>query len=171
MKLSAPIHVLKSEAKSIKKSESLSMIDALNRVALREGYSSWSLLQSKNSSPHPNTYSEILDYFKEGDLVLIGARPRMGKTSFTIGLLVQAIQRKFAPNYLFTLAEVKKDIANRIAIYDESIGNLGDHFEHVGIDYSNDICADYIIDKTKSSIAKHSLIVVDYLQLLDEKRD
>ncbi len=178
MKLSSPIHVLKSQAKELKKGQPLSMSEALNAIAQREGYSSWSLLQSKNSNAFPNSYSEILDFFNEGDLVLIGARPGIGKTSFTIGLLVQAIQRKLAPNYYFTLSENHKDIAGRIAAYDDKIGNFdestgnpgNEYLDYIGIDYSNDISAKYIIEKTKTTISQGSVIVIDYLQLLDEKR-
>jgi len=167
MKLSSPIHVLKSQAKELKKSQSLSMIEALNQIAQGEGYSSWSLLQSKNSRPFPTSYSEILDFFNEGDLILIGARPSMGKTSFTIGLFVQAIQKKEAKNFYFSLSEVHRDVAGRITQYDETIGHNN---QFLRLDYSNDISADYIIEMTKGSISKNSLIIVDYLQLLDEKR-
>jgi cell division protein FtsB len=52
MKLSAPVHVLKDQAKKLKREQSISMIDALNSIAKREGFSSWSLLQSKI---YPNT--------------------------------------------------------------------------------------------------------------------
>lgn len=167
MKLSAPIHVLKAQAKALKREQSLTMIAALDLVAAREGYSSWSLLHTKNSDPFPTKYDELLGFFNEGDLVVIGARPNMGKTSFSIGLLVQAVQRRVARNYYFTLAEVHRDVAGRIANYDESIGENNDFLE---LDYSNDISADYIIAKAEKNISKGSLIVVDYLQLLDEKR-
>ncbi len=167
MKLSSPIHVLKSQAKDLKKSQSISMTEALNKIAEREGHSSWSLLQSKNSNPFPHSYNEVLDFFNEGDLVLIGARPSMGKTSFTIGLLVQAVQKSKAQNYYFTLAEVQRDVAGRIAIYDETIGHNNKFLE---LDYSNEISADYIIEKTAKNISKGSLIIIDYLQQLDEKR-
>jgi len=167
MKLSAPIHVLKSQAKSLKKSESITMVEALNIVAHQEGFSSWSLLQSKKEEIFPSSYSEILDFFNEGDLVLIGARPSHGKTSFTIGLFVQAIQQKRKKSYYFTLSETHKDVAGRMAIYDERIGENDSLFE---LNYSNEICADYIIKQTRKDINNQSVIVVDYLQLLDEKR-
>src|SRR5690606_38762536 len=78
--------------------------------------------------------------------------------------------RKLAPNYFFTLAEVGRDIVGRIAIYDETIGNLNEHLGFIAVDYSNEISADYIIEKTKATIEKESVIVIDYLQMLDERR-
>lgn len=170
VKLSAPIHVLKAQAQQLKKEKGITNTEALDLIAKREGFNSWALLQSKKDDMFPKNYEEILDFFNPGDIVLIGARPSKGKTSFTIGLFVQAIQRKIAPNYFFTLSEVHKDIASRIAIYDESIGHMNEHLGFIGVDYSNDISADYIIERTKGTISKKSVIVVDYLQLLDEKR-
>ena len=38
------------------------------------------------------------------------------------------------------------------------------------MDYSDEISADYIIEKTKDGINKKLVIVIDYLQLLDEKK-
>lgn len=170
MKLSAPIHVLKAQAGQLKKEKSITNTEALNLIANREGYNSWSLLQSKKDDMFPKSYDEILDFFNPGDIILIGARPSKGKTLFTIGLFVQAIKRKLAPNYFFTLSEVHKDIAGRIAVYDETIGNEKEHQGFTTVDYSDDISADYIIEKTKTTISKKSIIVIDYLQLLDEKR-
>ena len=170
MKLSAPIHILKAQAQQLKKEKSITNTEALDLIARREGYSSWSLLQSKKDDMFPKSYDEILDFFNPGDIVLVGARPSKGKTLFTIGLFVQAIQKKLAPNYFFTLSEIHKDIANRIAVYDESIGNINEHLGYVAVDFSDEISADYIIERTKGSISKKSIIVIDYLQLLDEKK-
>jgi replicative DNA helicase len=167
VKLSAPIHVLKAEAQKLKKEKSITNTEALDLIAKREGFNSWSLLQSKKDDMFPKSYDEILDFFNPGDIVLIGARPSMGKTMFTIGLFVQSIKKKSAKNFLFTLSEVHKDIAGRIGIYDETLGSSDEFFE---LDYSNDINADYIVEKTSKSISKNSLIVIDYLQLLDEKK-
>lgn len=167
MKLSLPIFVLKNQAKTLKRCQSISMIEALNKIAEGEGYSSWSLLKSKYSSSLPCDYNEVLDYFNDGDLVLIGARPGTGKTSFTIGFFIQAIQRKLAMNYFFTLSEVKKGVVGRMEMYDKSIDRFDQFFS---LNYSNKINADYIIKSTEEGISRGSLIVVDYLQLLDEKR-
>jgi hypothetical protein len=47
MKLSASIPNLKSEAKRLAKAESIPLTAALNRIAQREGFNSWSLLAKK----------------------------------------------------------------------------------------------------------------------------
>lgn len=167
MKLSSPIHVLKSKAKKLKSEQSISMTQALDLVAREEGFNSWSLLASKKDEVLPKKYSEILDFFNSGDLILIGARPGKGKTSFTIGLFVQAIEQKRPKGFYFTLAETHKDLAGRIASYNEMIGQNDELF---GLNYSNDICAEYIISVTEKQVQPGSVIVVDYLQLLDEKR-
>jgi replicative DNA helicase len=167
MKLSAPIHVLKSQAQLLRKDQSISNTEALNLIAKREGYNSWSLLHSEHRDGFPSSYDGILEYFNPGDLVLIGARPSKGKTAFTIGLLVQAIQKKIAMNYCFSLSELHKDIAGRMNVYDESLGDSNQFFD---LDYSNDISANYIINKTQKNISQGSVIVIDYLQMLDEKR-
>ncbi len=143
------------------------MSEALDRIAHQEGFTSWSHLQSKSAEVFPSRYSEILDFFNPGDLVLVGARPSYGKTSFTIGLFVQAISRKRGMNYYFSLAETHKDVEGRMATYNPS---FTDDKNFYTLDYSNEISADYIISKTSGTITKNSLIVVDYLQLLDEKR-
>ena len=167
MKLSAPIYVLKVQAQKLRKEKLMTNTEALDLIAKREGFNSWSLMQSKKDEMFPTSYDEILEFFNPGDIVLIGARPSKGKTVFTIGLLVQAIQMKLAKNYFFSLSEVHKDIRSRMAIYDKTIEEDNKFVVH---DYSNEINAEYIIEKTKNSISKKSLIIVDYLQLLDEKR-
>ncbi len=142
-------------------------VEALNIIAKREGYNSWSLLLAKNEDPLPRSYDEILDFLNPGDLVMIGGRPSMGKTSFAIGLFVQAIQTLEAKHFLFTLDLTHQEIARRIASYDESIGEAN---ERLSLDYSDDICADYIVRKANDSVSSGSVIIVDYLQLLDHKR-
>jgi hypothetical protein len=42
MKLSAPIYVLKSQAKDLEKHQGIALSKALDEVATREGYATWS---------------------------------------------------------------------------------------------------------------------------------
>lgn len=167
MKLSSPIFVLKSHAKKLKKDQGITMSQALDLVANKEGFSSWSLLMSKSQEILPKKYSDILGYLNDGDLVLIGSRPGIGKTSFALGLFVQAINANRAKSFCFTLAHTHKEYAARIGTYDQTIGQNNEHFE---LNYSDDISSDYIIKTTKDKVGPGSLIIVDYLQLLDEKR-
>ncbi|HIG39294.1 MAG: DNA helicase [bacterium] len=166
MKLSSPVYILKSRAKELKKAQGISLSIALDQIARQEGYDSWSLLISKSEEVFPQKYSEVLGFLNDGDLVLIGARPSMGKSTFTYGLFVQAIEEARPKSFCFTLVERQNEMIKRMATYSHAIGQ-NDGYE---LDYSNDICADYIISVTKNQVRPGSLIVVDYLQILDEKR-
>ena len=97
MKLSSPIHVLKSKAKKLKAEQSISMTQALNLIAKEEGFNSWSLLASKRNENLPTKYSEILDFFNEGIqldpldhlevLISIGFREHLIKFASYVGRL------------------------------------------------------------------------------------
>ena len=165
MKLSAPIYQLKSQAKKIKKLQDIALSQALNQVAQQEGFAAWSLLMSKHCQNFPACYSEVLDYLNNGDLVLLGARPGVGKTTFSYGLLVQAIKNKRSKGFLFTLAETEKNVRQRVGTYEQSLSE-----QYYQIDCSDEICADYIIGAIDSNIKPGAVIVVDYLQLIGEKR-
>jgi len=167
MKLSAPIYQLKSKAKTIKKERGIALSEALNLVAQEEGFNSWSLLASKSSELLPKKYEDLLGYLNAGDVVLVGARPSIGKTNFTMGLFVQAIKEKRAKSFYFSLESTFKGLVSRVNSFDESIGQDDSLFE---LNDSDDISAKYIIDRVNKTISKGSLIVIDYLQLLDQKR-
>ncbi|MGZ3742465.1 MAG: DNA helicase [Pseudobdellovibrionaceae bacterium] len=167
VKLSAPIYVLKAQAKELKKSNSMSMAEALNHIAQREGYSSWGLLQSKSKDLLPQTRDEVLSYLNAGDLVLVGSRPGFGKTTFTLKLILQAI-REGKRCFLFTLEESRQQIAARVADMDEEIGE--NHPELI-FDFSNEISSEYIIKRCAGKLSSGSLIAIDYLQLLDQQRN
>lgn len=159
MKLSAPIYVLKSQAKTLKKARDISSTEALNEIAEQQGYATWSLLMSKSENLLPERYATVLDFFNEGDLVLVSARPGVGKTVFASGLLAQAEEKARPKGHLFTLVESESDSRKRFEAQDVC-----------WIDCSNDISADYIVARARSRAEPGSLIVVDYLQMLDEKR-
>ena len=110
MKLSAPVHVLKSKAKKLKKEKSLKMSEALDLVAKDEGVASWSLLQKKAKELFPKTREEVLGYLNPGDLLLIAARPGLGKTTFTLQILLQAIHEDLKC-FFFSLEYTFRDVA------------------------------------------------------------
>ena len=92
MKLSAPIYVLKSQAKELKRTKQITMVEALNQIAQREGFSSWSLLQSKAKDLYPRVREDILGYLNPGDLFLIASRPGLGKTTLADSLPLRTIR-------------------------------------------------------------------------------
>ena len=167
MKLSAPVYVLKSQAKNLKKTREISLSEALNEIAKKEGYATWSLLVSKHENSLPHKYSQVLDFLNPGDLVLVAARPRRGKSTFAAGLVSQANESGRPISYLFTVLERKRDSQERIGIY---LGSGQQKDDVCIIDSSDDISAEYIIAAVEKNISPGALIVVDYLQLMDEKR-
>jgi replicative DNA helicase len=166
MKLSAPLYQLKINAKKLKRSKGISMSDALNEIAKTEGYSSWSLLHSKHKDIYPKTREDILNYLNPGDLMLIGSRPGLGKTTFTLQILLQAMHEK-RQCYFFSLEYTLKDVAGRLAKLDESIGMQN---PYLTFDFSNDISSAYIRNQLVDKQLEGSIIAIDYLQLLDQKR-
>ncbi|MCP4915061.1 MAG: DNA helicase [Oligoflexia bacterium] len=166
MKLSAPIHVLKNQAKKLKAQKSIPLNKALDVIAQREGFSSWSLLNVKNKESLPSKEDEILNYLNDGDLVLIASRPGLGKTTFTLKLLYQALKEE-RHSFFFSLEYTHRDVAEKMAGIDQDIGHNNPFFK---FDFSDEISANYIIERTKELIKPGSLIGIDYLQLLDQKR-
>jgi hypothetical protein len=98
---------------------------------------------------------------------LVAARPRRGKSTFAAGLISQASESGRPQSYLFTVLERERESEQRIGIY---LGSDHTTSNACHIDRSDDISADYILGVIKGKIAPGSLIVVDYLQLMDEKR-
>lgn len=166
MKLSAPIHILKSKAKSLKRTQNLTLTEALDIVAKEEGFSSWSLLMAKSENIFPKSREEILAYLNPCDLLLIGARPGQGKTTFTLQILLQAIGENRSC-YFFSLEYTRKDVAAKLASIEP---NMGEWNSLLSFDFSDEISATYIIEKLKGKELRGSLIGIDYLQLLDQKR-
>ena len=163
MQFSAPIYVLKRKAKRLARETDSPLHQALDSVAIREGYRSWSHLASSSRNETPAR--RILLQLESGDICLIGARPGQGKTLLGLEIAAKAscLDRK---GYFFTLDYHERDVAERFA----SIGIDSASAEaSVVVDTSDDVSAGYIIGRL-SSEKTPALIVVDYLQLLDQKR-
>jgi len=164
MKLSAPIHRLKHEAKHLAAQTGIPLHTALDRIAVREGYAAWSLLASRyaEQSPAARLYASL----DVGDLLLVGARPGQGKTLMALQLAVEAA-RAGHRGVFFSLEYTARDIAQRFAKLGIDPVALGDRFS---FDCSDQISAGYIIERMASAPAG-AVVAIDYLQLLDQRRD
>lgn len=164
MKLSAPIFILKQQAKSLSRKEKIPLHQALNRIANREGFSAWSLLSAKVASDKPT--ATLLAQLHPGDLVLLGARPRQGKTLLSLALAIKSMHHGNQAAF-FTLDFTQAEVAACFKTLGEDPSTFSDRFL---VDDSDQICADYIMTRL-SSAPPNTLVVIDYLQLLDQKRE
>jgi replicative DNA helicase len=163
MKLSAPIYHLKRKAKALSRQQSIPLNAALDRIARGEGCESWSLLAARHAAASPA--SELYQQLKPGDLLLIGARPGLGKTLMALELAIEAMKTG-SRAFFFTLEYTQAQIADRFLRLGTELCRYGDRFVS---DCSDGISADYVI-KAAEDAAPGTLIVIDYLQLLDLRR-
>ncbi|MBV1933956.1 MAG: replicative DNA helicase [Parvibaculaceae bacterium] len=163
MALSAPIFQLKRTAKALSRTEEIPLNQALNRVAIQEGFSSWSQLVSSPSAL--SLPAQLFNQLEPGDLLLLGGRPQQGKTAMALKVLVEAMKRGHQ-GVFFTLDYNKQDIAKLFA----KIGTNSQKFENLfRFDNSDEIDAHYIMQRMGTA-PSGAVIVIDYLQLLDQRR-
>ena len=162
MRLSAPIYVLKRQAKALARERGIALHAALDHIAANSGFRNWSHLASSHVS---RPAEEILRQLRAGDVMLLGARLGQGKT--LLGLeLAYAAARAGRKAYFFTLDFNENDVLGRL----QTLGiDPKSARGSLVIDTSDDICADHIIDRMGEPEAG-TLVVIDYLQLLDQKR-
>ncbi len=163
MKLSAPIFRLKRKARLKSRDAQIPLHQALDQVAREEGYESWSLLAARYSAPSPG--SRLIDACRQGELVLLGARPGHGKTLLALESAVAAMKQG-TRSWFFSLEYGLEDIDRTFAAIGEERAAFADQFE---FDCSDEICASYIIERLAGADAG-TVVVIDYLQLLDQKR-
>lgn len=164
MELSAPIFILKQQAKTLARREKIPLHNALDRIAHREGFTAWSQLAADWNSRGSN--SDLLSQMKPGDLVLLAARPGQGKTLLGIKLAVDSVGRG-NPSAFFTLEFTEADVercCNNLDI------DLDRYRSSMSIDTSDRISSPYIAAQLASAPA-NMLVVIDYLQLLDQRRE
>jgi replicative DNA helicase len=163
MKLSVPVHVLKQQAKALSRTKKIPLHRALDQIANQQGFAAWSLLAAKVSSEKP--VSALLAQLRPGDLVLLGSRPGQGKTLIGIEMAVHTM-RHGNQAAIFSLYCTRADIADLLGTTGADVHDFRDRLL---IDDSDQICADYIIERLASAPA-NTIVVIDYLQLLDENR-
>jgi len=163
MRLSAPIFRLKRRAKMLAREKAIPLNQALKSIAAEEGFNSWSLLASKVAATSPAR--EILAALTPGDMVLLGARPGHGKSKLSLTLISEAI-KSGRYGAVFTFEYNDRDILKRMGVAISNAAKLKGRFTFDTSDY---ICADYIIRRLRSA-PRAAVVVIDYLQLLDQKR-
>lgn len=163
MKLSAPVHHLKRQARLLSRTDRIPLHAALDRIAASEGYSGWSLLAARNPSSSPAR--PLLASLEPGDMVLIGARPGQGKTRLGLELAVEAMKTGRHAAF-FTLEYAERDLPERLRAIGAEPGVFNGLFH---TDCSDTIHAQTIIAKLEK-LPANTVAVIDYLQLLDQKR-
>lgn len=164
MKLSAPIYILKQQAKVLSRKEKIPLHQALDRIATREGFKAWSQLSSVVSAANSPT-ATLWSQLSPGDLVLLGARPNQGKTLLSLSLAIESMKQGGRAAF-FTLDFTRRDVAECFTVLDQDLKSFDDKFL---IDDSDRISADYIVARLESA-PPNMLVVIDYLQLLDQQR-
>ncbi|MCV6587259.1 MAG: DNA helicase [Marinibacterium sp.] len=160
---SAPIHRLKRRARDLGRAQGIPLHQALDRIAMAEGFQSWGHLSSSRTG---SAAARLWSHLVPGDLLLIGARPGQGKTLLALDLAVTAARAGHQAR-VFTLDYTRADVAARLDQI--GAGPLGAH-PRLTVDTSDAICADHIIAHL-AQVTGPALAVVDYLQLLDQRRD
>lgn len=159
MRLSAPIHRLKRQAKLMSRACGIPLHAALDRVAASEGFAAWSLLAARHAD-------DLGGWFDPGDLALIGARPRQGKTLLGLRFAIEAM-RAGHRCVVFSLEFTERELRRHLSRLGADLEAFGDLFVS---DTSDAIDADHII-AVLAGAPRGTLAVVDYLQLLDQRRD
>ena len=164
MRLSAPVYRLKRQARLLSRHENIPLHAALDRVASAEGYKSWSLLAEQLSAISPA--AKVFGKLDNGDLVLVAARPGQGKTLFSLELAIAAMKAG-RPGFFFSLEYTEREMIERFHALRVEPVSFDALFR---FDCSDAISASHIIAAMGDAPAG-TLAVVDYLQLLDQKRD
>ncbi|MEP3276315.1 MAG: DNA helicase [Stappiaceae bacterium] len=164
MKLSAPIFHLKRRAKILSREAQIPLHQALDQIASGEGFARWSLLAEHASST--TSASQLLSRLAPGELLLLAARPGHGKTMMGLSLLATAVNRG-QRGFFFTLECNEKEVLDRFRRVGGDLAAASARFDY---DTSDAICADYIIENLTDA-PQGSVVVIDYLQLLDQRRE
>lgn len=164
MKLNVPIFRLKRQAKLLARETRAPLHKALDQIARREGFQSWSHLSASMVKLRPA--ATLLSHLQPGDLALLGARPGHGKTLLGLELAAEAALSG-RQGFFFTLEYNIEDVLKLLGLLGRDAKAPGASFT---VDTSDEICAGHIIAHLEAAPAC-PVAVIDYLQLLDQKRE
>lgn len=164
MRLSAPIYRLKRTAKRLARDANIPLNQALDRIAETEGFQTWSHLAARDAANSRG--AKILARLSPGDMMLLGARPGHGKTLLGLEIIVDAIKTG-AKGCYYTLEDTEQDVIKHLHSIGADAEALG---RRMTIDTANAISASYIVEQQQNA-HPGDVIVIDYLQLLDQNRE
>ncbi len=164
MRLSVPIYRLKRQARVLSRTHGIPHHEALDRIAQQEGFDAWSLLASRYATDL--TGRSLTNELHPGDLLLVGARPGQGKTLLSLEIAIEAMKKGHGSAF-FSLEYNEADVAASFTALDQDLARFEGRFAFYG---SDDICASYIINQLESA-SEGTVVIIDYLQLLDQKRE
>ncbi|WP_269582410.1 DNA helicase [Roseibium sp. Sym1] len=163
MKLSAPIYRLKGLARQRSRKNRIPLWQALDDVALAEGFRNWSHLAHAWKSLCPA--QAVLKQAAPGSLVLLAARPGQGKTM--LGLEIAATASRSGRRATFFSSECSQsDVRYKLVEsgFDVTRRNGGPT-----IDLTDCVCARHIMSRLEPDMQRR-VAVIDYLQVMDQDR-
>ena len=162
MKVTIPIFRLKRDARRLARDKGVPLHAALDLVARQAGFAHWSLLAAEHARQRPS--ARVLRQMQAGDLVLLGARPGQGKTLLGLELCGSALAAGSEAAF-FSLEWTQAEVTHRFAEVGVDVAQA----QGLRVDTSDAICADHII-AALGDAPRGSVVVVDYLQILDQDR-
>jgi replicative DNA helicase len=182
--LSRTIRSLKLAAKKLSVSNYISYSQALDSIAEKEGFVSWSLLSQHNNSLQVKTMHELCQHIFQAQSVLLAARPNVGKVSLAINLSLLAAKSN-NPVIYFSFSTSKKAIQEKLAAANSAIAHSQFAKSDLRLEESNSIKNSlneisklpikiydsiFSIEEIKKIICdkvnRNGFIVIDYMQLI-----
>lgn len=146
----------------------------------------------KGSKSHFTQLDNIIGSFEKGDLVIIGARPSLGKTAFAMNIAQNHAAKNNAPAQVFSIEMPNESVGERIMASETLINSdkikeankkltiedwkkvafaVGDMSQKkIYMNDESSVTIPYIRAEVKAMASKyegeHLLVIIDYLQLI-----
>jgi replicative DNA helicase len=132
-------------------------------------------MSGNNISSELSKLDELTSYFRKSDLIILAARPAMGKTTLSLNIANNIVSQKNKSVLFFSLDNSYKDLKERYKLNNE----VSCFLENNNLDKATLIIEDTkdaledIENKTREVCSQENigLIIIDYLQYIEIKKD